>query len=128
MSTEQIEGYTSAPAAADFSDGTKQYRGAVMNAAGQIALAGAGAKIDGILKNEPKLGEPARIEFFNGIHKARAGAAIVAGAELAMDANGQFITAAGAGTHIVAKAVNAASAAGVIFKAHFYGYRGVIAA
>jgi hypothetical protein len=127
MATEQKEGYFSAPAAADLSAADKLYRGGVYGAGGTIALAGAGVKIDGIIKNDAAQGEQLRIEFEPGVHKARAGAAFAAGAELATDADGEFITAAGAGTHIVAKAIDAAGAQGVIVRV-FYGYRGVVPA
>lgn len=125
MSTEQIEGYTSAPAAADFSDGTFQYRAAVLNSSGQIAIAGAAAFPDGILKNEPKAGEPARIEFYTGIHKARSGAAILRGALLTTNASGRFVTAT-TGQTATHKAFSAASSADVIFMVK-PGHYGVVA-
>lgn len=128
MATETPEGYFSLPAAADFSAGQSRYRGVVINTAGQVALAGAGVYIDGILKNEPKQGEQARFEFYHGVHKGRAGAAFGAGVDLAVNANGEFVEAAGEDTVVVAKSIDAATAAGSHVRVLYTGYRGVIGA
>ncbi len=80
-------------AAADQSE--KQYRGLVMSGS-QVAIAGAGVRIVGVLQNKPSAaGNAATIES-HGITKGELGATVAANADVSMDSAGRFITSAGA--------------------------------
>jgi len=59
--------------------------------AGQVALAGAGVKIAGVLQNDPAAGEAAEV-MVDGVTKGVSGAAISAGDEVEVDAAAKFIT------------------------------------
>ena len=65
-----------------------------------------GAKVDGVVINSPKNTHAATVVVF-GRTKVKAGGAILAGAEVQTNANGQVITATGAGIR-VGKALEAA--------------------
>ena len=75
-------------AASDLS--SNQYYAAVVNSSGKAALAGAGAKIIGVIQNAPIAGEAAAVMVL-GRTKGIAGAAVTTGNELEIDANGRFI-------------------------------------
>lgn len=125
MSTETREGFYSHPAAADLS--AKQYFLVTVNSAKKVALqTTAGARVSGILKNEPKANEEARYEFHPGVHKVAAGGTFDAGDELTVDGAGKAIKAVTAGHHIFGQA-ESAGAAGVIAMVR-WGYRGVVPA
>lgn len=82
----------------------------------------AGGRVDCVVHTDSPLGLAVRV-VLKGVTKASAGAAVSAGDEIAVDANGQFVTAA-AGTPndvVVGKAITAAGAANEIFTMHFYG-------
>lgn len=76
------------------------------------ALPAAGAKVAGILQNNPKNGQTASVatEFLS---KAKAGGVIAKDADLTVDNTGKLVTAATAGHLIVAKAMEAAVAGDV---------------
>lgn len=76
-------------AGADLS--SNQYYAIDLNSSGQAVLAGAGAKIVGVVQNAPVSGEAATVMVL-GRSKGIAGAAVTAGAELEIDASGRFIT------------------------------------
>ncbi|GAG22405.1 unnamed protein product [marine sediment metagenome] len=79
-------------ASADLS--TSQFLGVVPHTtAGEVALAGAAAKIAGVLQNDPIIGEAAEV-MVDGVTKGVSGAAITTGDELEMDAAAKFITLA----------------------------------
>ena len=71
-----------------------------------------GAKVDGVVINNPKNTHAATVVVF-GRTKVKAGGAILAGAEVQTNANGQVITATGAGIR-VGKALEAAVANQII--------------
>lgn len=71
-----------------------------------------GAKVDGVVINNPKNTYAATVVVF-GRTKVKAGGAIVAGAEVQTNANGQVITATGTGIR-VGKALEAAVANQII--------------
>ena len=71
-----------------------------------------GAKVDGVVINNPKNTHAATVVVF-GRTKVKAGGAIPAGAEVQTNANGQVITATGAGIR-VGKALEAAVANQII--------------
>lgn len=123
--TEQIV-EVSALAAADYST-TGQYLGVKLTStANTVELADTnGEQIYGVLQNDPASGETARVAI-GGICKAEAGAAIAVGALVAVDTDGQFITAATADT-AVGFARSAAGAAGEVFSLDFRTYLGVVA-
>lgn len=78
-------------AAADQS--AAQFLGIVIDATGKGAVAGsAGAAIAGVLQNNPAAGQPGNVKII-GETKAVAGGAITAGAKVAVDATGKFVTA-----------------------------------
>lgn len=68
-----------------------QFLGQVVNAtSGGADLAGAAAKIIGVLQNDPNTGQAASV-MVNGRTKAISGAAVTLGAEVEVDAGGKFI-------------------------------------
>lgn len=79
-------------AAADLSAG--QFRGLVMSGS-QVAIAGAGARIVGVLQNKPAAAGRAATIYSGGLTKAEMGATVAANADVAIDATGRFVTAAG---------------------------------
>lgn len=68
-----------------------QFRAMVVNASGQLVLAGAGAVMAGVLQNKPGAQGRAANYMINGVSKGVAGAVIAAGAAVEVDANGKFI-------------------------------------
>lgn len=108
-------------AAADYS--TNQFYAVKLDANGDFELCDtAGEFIDGIICEPAVLGEALGVTF-SGIEKGAAGAAVAAGALLAVDATGRFITAVSTNA-IVAKAQSAAGAAGELISV-FIGYKGI---
>lgn len=82
---------------------------------GQIDPTAITARATGVLQNAPAAaGRAATVAIAGSVSKVSAGAAFARGANLAADANGQAITAAGGGTHINAIALEAALALGDI--------------
>lgn len=109
-----------ATAATDFTGDL--YKGAVITGESVDLASTAGGRIDAVVHTDAPAGLAVRL-VLKGITKASAGAAIAAGAEVAVDANAQFVTAA-AGTPndaVVGKAITAAGAANEIFTMYFYG-------
>jgi hypothetical protein len=95
-------------AAADLSAG--QFLAVKITAARAVNLASTGGEaIYGILQNKPTAGQAADVGIF-GISKARAGAAITAGAYLMTDTSARLITVVTT-SHRVAQALEAATAA-----------------
>lgn len=85
-----------------------------------VALAGtAGGRVDCVIHTDAPAGIAVRT-VLKGVTKASAGAAVTAGAEVAVDANGQFVPAT-ATDIVVGKSITAADAAGEIFTVYFYG-------
>lgn len=103
----------SSTASLDGPNGSGQFLAVKVTASRQVNLANAGGEaIDGILQNDPALGQAADVGF-SGVSKAVAGAAFVAGALLMTDTNGRLITATST-NDAVAKAIEAATAANQI--------------
>ena len=96
-------------ASADFST-TGQHRFVTIGASGP-ALAAAGARVDGVLANNPGSGEPSEVLTVGSVAKVEASAAIAKGADVASAANGQAVTAATT-NYIAGKALTAVGAAG----------------
>lgn len=78
-------------AGADLS--AKQYSGLIPSGDNVVA-ATAGARIIGVVQNKPGLNAAVEIQTY-GISKILFGATVAAGADVAVDANGAFVTAAG---------------------------------
>lgn len=84
---------------------------------GDVVLAGANAKVLGVLQNAPASGYAAQVRTARGVSsKVVAGEEIAAGDLIQSDANGKAITATGAAQHICGVAVTGASADGEIFE------------
>lgn len=113
MAVEGTTNEVSVEASADLSG--DQFRGMVINTPGeQLARSGAGVPIAGVLQDKPNLlGRAGHIKV-GGLTKASAGAALVSGARVMSDANGQFITATATNVP-VGVAFSAAGAAGELF-------------
>lgn len=111
------------PAAADF---TSSEGRAVVISSGNAALAGANARILGILVDNPKQGKTATIQVAGQV-RAVAGAAFADGVLLTTDASGRLVTAT-TGQNIVAQASEAASGAGAIVAVEVFHGGGGLAA
>lgn len=72
----------------------KQYCGVKLDSNGQIVICGDGESALGVLQDTPGAGEIGRVMTL-GVTFAKAGDAITAGSNVAMDANGEFVTAGG---------------------------------
>lgn len=72
----------------------KQYHGLIMSGANVIS-ATVGARIVGVQQNKPNINQAVEIQS-GGITKVELGGTVTAGADVAMDATGRFIVAAGA--------------------------------
>lgn len=81
-------------AAADFST-TGQFRFGVINSSGKVALASAGARVDGCIQNNPAADRPVEMDIV-GVTHVEYGATITAGDELEAGANGVAVVLAGA--------------------------------
>lgn len=79
-------------ASADLS--ANQHRFLVVDANGQVAVAGAGVLAVGVLQNDPAAQGEAATVMLDGVSKVVAGAAVTSGAEVASDASGRAVTAA----------------------------------
>lgn len=89
-----------------------QYRGVVLDANGEVALAGAGERILGVLQNKPSAqGQAATVSGPGDTTKMVAGAAVVLGANVTTDASGDAVTAA-TGDYIIGQCRTAAANAG----------------
>jgi hypothetical protein len=124
MSTENLDGIYSWPAAVDLS--ADQYQIGVLNSSGQIALAGANALSPaGVIHNLPAAGEQARIVIVRGvIIKARLGGTVPLGSKLTTDATGRLVVAT-TGQNVCAIASDTAGVVGDIVPVLWLGYAGV---
>src|SRR5262245_48848434 len=75
----------------------------------QIALAGAGGQIIGVLYNTPNTGEAAAV-VTAGITKVEAGGTVTAGDRVKSDASGKAVTAASTDLHVGVAVTGGASA------------------
>jgi hypothetical protein len=97
----------------------KQYKLGLINSSGKVAaVASAGGDADGVIYDEPAAADRATQLAIGDVVKARAGAAITAGAELAADADGDVVTATSTDI-ILGRALESAAAAGDIIKVLF---------
>lgn len=97
-------------AGADLS--AQQYALVVINASGQVVLAGAAADVDGVLFNAPAAGRVAEVAI-DGIVKVKAGGTFAAGANLTTDASGLAVVAA-TGNAVFGKALEAGVAGRIV--------------
>lgn len=98
---------------ADYRTGNGQFRFAKVLSTGKTALAGAGELSVGVRQNTPNANEPTTV-VNSGIVFVEAGAAVAGAALVTSDATGRGITAT-TGNYIHGQALEAASAAGVLF-------------
>lgn len=112
MATEKFTGSQTDAALSDVDLRGKEFHAARYTATG-ITLAGAGANVAGIISEGKDVGLHSSIKTGN-ILKAVAGGAIAAGARVASNAAGRFVTA-GVGTESFGTAIHAASGDGVLF-------------
>ena len=103
MSTNGMQNDVSITATADLS--TFQYKIVAIDG----TLAGTNAVACGVLLNKPKLGEAAKVAFQGHMKAYCGGAAIVAGAQLAVTTSGYLITNATSTSGIVGRALKAAT-------------------
>lgn len=89
-------------AAADLST-TGQFRFGVVNSSGKIALASAGARVDGCVQNNPAADRPVEFDIV-GVTHVEYGGTVTAGDELESGASGVAVTLAGA-TYVAAVAL-----------------------
>ena len=90
MAFEQSIQSVSGPANASLT--TKQYYAVVFNSSGNIAVAGAGVPIAGVLQNAPASGDGAEVAV-SGISKVALGGTATAGTMAAVDSAGKFLNA-----------------------------------
>lgn len=79
----------------------------------------------GILQNKPNTGEAAEV-VRSGLCKVKSGAAIAAGADLMVGADGRIITAATAGSRKIGIALEAATAADQYITADIIFHNGIV--
>lgn len=111
MAFEQNLIEVSVPAAVSFAAG--QYRAGVLNSSGALALAAAGGRVEGVVQNKPAIADTVTLAV-GGVTKMEAGAAVAAGARVAVDAAGRGVTAT-TGNYVLGVAMEAAGASGVYF-------------
>lgn len=92
---------------------SRQYRFMTVNSSSQLAVAGAGVAVEGILQDKPDASGRAGSLGIAGVSKVEAGAAFTAGDDLTPDSVGRAVTA-GTGDVVGATALEDASGAGSI--------------
>lgn len=112
MATERFTGSQTDTALSDVDLTGKEFY-AVQRTATGCDLAGAGERVDGVISEGKAAGLHTSFKTGNQL-KAIAGAAIAAGAKVASDAAGKFVTAT-VGTEVFGTAITAASGADVLF-------------
>jgi hypothetical protein len=90
--THQDPHYITVPASADLS--TKQYLFMTITS-GQLAVAGAGVRVAGVLDNKPNAADVPGTLQYSGVALVIAGGSITAGDAIASDAAGKAVTASG---------------------------------
>lgn len=108
----ELRGQTIPGLAAHADYSAAQHRFVFVNASGNAELSAAGGPVDGVMENDPKIGEAATV-YNTGVAKVQASAAIAVGAQVSSAANGQAKVAA-SGDQIVGVCRTAAGAAGDI--------------
>ena len=81
-------------AGGDYSAATNQFTIVKLTASGVVETSGAGEKSIGVLQNRPNEDQEASV-CVQGVTKVQAGAVVLAGAQIAADADGRAVTAAG---------------------------------
>lgn len=118
MAYNVIDFVVTLPANADLS--AAQYKLGTVTSSGKVAVTGAGAAADGVIRNDPAAADRA-VSLLTGrgaISKIVAGAAVSAGDALESDSSGRVITRS-SGIR-VGKALAAAAAAGDIIPVLLY--------
>jgi len=101
----------SLPAESDLS--ASQYCFVTVNSNGRVALTNTGTASDGVLQNKPSAQGQAAAVGISGVSKVTAGAAINAGAFVAVGSSGRAVPVT-SGAKVVGRALAAASGAGAI--------------
>ncbi|MBG23665.1 MAG: hypothetical protein CMF22_10105 [Idiomarinaceae bacterium] len=104
-------------AASDFTGDL--FKGAILTGESVDLAGSAGGRIDAVVHTDAPAGISVRL-VLKGVTKASAGDSVTAGDEIAVDANGQFVTATTSDI-VVGKAITEAGAQGEIFTMYFYG-------
>lgn len=111
--------YGAKEAAADLTGA--QYHAVAVDANGNLALSGAGALSFGILQNAPNTGEVGNVRFL-GVSKAVIGAAVNENDELTPNASGRLIPTAATADYVLAIALEAGAADGVLIEVALLGF------
>lgn len=111
MSFNAVKTDITLEASADLS--AQQFRGVIVNSSAKVAVAGADAKVVGILQNNPDSAGQAAVVQYKGIARCKAGEALATpGVRVFTDASGNVVSA---GTNNpVGTLLEAASGAGSI--------------
>lgn len=118
MAYNVIDLVVTLPASGDLS--AAQYKLGTINSSGKVAVTGAGAAADGVIRNDPAAADRA-VALLTGrgtVSKVVAGAAVSVGDQLESDSTGRVITRS-SGIR-VGKALAAAAAAGDIIPVLLY--------
>ena len=122
MATENVLTNVSLEASGDLS--ADQYRGVKLASDGEVQVCDSnGEQAYGVLQNDPDAVGKAATVCIAGLTKAQAGGSISIGDSVAVDADGDFITAATSDI-IVGVAVTASGGDGEIFTLDFRTYMG----
>lgn len=116
MATEEKVCCISMPASGDLS--SSQYCFGVVDSSGQVAVAGDGAKANGVIYNDPAAAGREVALAISGRVKVRAGAAITIGDDVGSDASGRAVPEV-SGDYSLGTALESASAAGDIISIIF---------
>lgn len=120
VSTGSERDFTLGEANADLSADT--YRAVVLNSAGKVVRAGAGAVVLGVLQNKPKAGEGCTVRPAGATSKLvvdgdASVSNIAIGDKLKSDAQGRGIKASADGDEVFALALQASTATGDVIEA-----------
>lgn len=96
---------------------SNQFNAVVVNGSGQLAVAGAGVAIDGVLQDDPDLQGRSGAVVDRGISKVVAGAAVAQGALVMSNGSGRAITAT-SGNFVIGRALEAAGSDGEVISVH----------
>ena len=115
--------YDSKPAAADLS--THQFKFVTVNSSAQVALAGAGAAMAGVMQDAPASGVAGsyQIAGVSRLVTDGSGTSIAAGDYLKSDASGRGVKTTTNGDEVGAMALEASTAAGTIIAVQLVRFR-----
>lgn len=124
MATENLDGITSGPAAADLS--ASQYCWGAWNSSRKVTLAALGGVPDGLIHNAPKQDEAARLVTKKGVQvKVLLGGTVAANDKMSCLANGKSVKSVTSGHALFGKFLQA-GVAGDIVEAQYDGFIGSV--